>query len=189
MLCPPLPQDPAPSPQEQTSHRIDPPAQPHEAAARSGADVEGALTAGARRAFPQESGHRADRRGVRAGLLPIRDAGSRSHRDPAGASDLSAWHRRPAHVRNAWFAWLATWAALLPALASAGSPFATGAAATQTQLVAILTPLAAVAVMVSGVMAWFGRISWWWMVGVVLGTVLVFGGPQIVSWIRGMFGV
>ena len=73
--------------------------------------------------------------------------------------------------------------------ALAGSPFATGASAMQGQLVSILTPLAAVAVMVSGVMAWFGRISWWWMVGVVLGTVLVFGGPQIVSWIRGMFGV
>lgn len=85
--------------------------------------------------------------------------------------------------------WLSALAPLVPALAIAGSPFATGASAAQTQLVAILTPLAAVAVMVSGVMAWFGRISWWWMVGVVIGTVLVFGGPQIVSWIRGMFGV
>lgn len=79
--------------------------------------------------------------------------------------------------------------AMLCGHAMAGSPFATGAGAMQGQLVSILTPLAAVAVMVSGVMAWFGRISWWWMVGVVLGTVLVFGGPQIVSWIRGMFGV
>ncbi|RZL85520.1 MAG: transposase [Variovorax sp.] len=78
---------------------------------------------------------------------------------------------------------------VLPSVALGGGPFAAGANATQTQLVAILTPLAAVAVMVSGVMAWFGRVSWWWMVGVVLGTVLVFGGPQIVSWIRGMFGV
>ncbi|MDM0049753.1 TrbC/VirB2 family protein [Variovorax sp. J22R115] len=84
---------------------------------------------------------------------------------------------------------LAAVVALAPELAAAGSPFATGANATQSQLVAILTPLAAVAVMVSGVMAWFGRISWFWMVGVMLGTVLVFGGPQIVSWIRGMFGV
>ncbi|MDM0001162.1 TrbC/VirB2 family protein [Variovorax sp. J22P240] len=84
---------------------------------------------------------------------------------------------------------LAALVALAPELAAAGSPFATGANATQSQLVAILTPLAAVAVMVSGVMAWFGRISWFWMVGVMLGTVLVFGGPQIVSWIRGMFGV
>ena len=76
-----------------------------------------------------------------------------------------------------------------PEVALAGSPFATGANATQQQLVAILTPLAAVAVMVSGAMAWFGRLSWWWMVAVVIGTVLVFGGPQIVSWIRGLFGV
>ena len=85
--------------------------------------------------------------------------------------------------------WLAASATLLPGVVWAGSPFATGASAAQAQLVSILTPLAAVAVMVSGVMAWFGRISWWWMVGVVIGTVLVFGGPQIVSWIRGMFGV
>ena len=80
-------------------------------------------------------------------------------------------------------------AVLAPQLSWAGSPFATGANATQQQLVAILTPLAAVAVMVSGAMAWFGRLSWWWMVAVVIGTVLVFGGPQIVSWIRGLFGV
>ncbi|WP_298703877.1 TrbC/VirB2 family protein [uncultured Variovorax sp.] len=79
--------------------------------------------------------------------------------------------------------------ALAPELVLAGSPFATGAQATQQQLTSILTPIAAVAVMVTGAMAWFGRLSWWWMVAVVIGTVLVFGGPQIVSWIRGMFGV
>jgi type IV secretion system protein VirB2 len=79
--------------------------------------------------------------------------------------------------------------ALTPGLALAGSPFATGSAQVQSQLVTILTPIAAVAVMVSGAMAWFGRLSWWWMVAVVIGTVLVFGGPQIVSWIRGLFGV
>jgi type IV secretion system protein VirB2 len=88
-----------------------------------------------------------------------------------------------------WLALVAGLCVLLPGLALAGSPFATGANATQQQLVAILTPLAAVAVMVSGAMAWFGRLSWWWMVAVVIGTVLVFGGPQIVSWIRGLFGV
>ncbi|RYH50969.1 MAG: transposase [Alcaligenaceae bacterium] len=78
---------------------------------------------------------------------------------------------------------------LLCELSVAGSPFATGAQATQQQLISILTPIAAIAVMVSGAMAWFGRLSWWWMVAVVIGTVLVFGGPQIVSWIRGLFGV
>lgn len=84
---------------------------------------------------------------------------------------------------------LAALFALAPEFAFAGSPFATGAQATQQQLTSILTPIAAVAVMVSGAMAWFGRLSWWWMVAVVIGTVLVFGGPQIVSWIRGLFGV
>jgi type IV secretion system protein VirB2 len=97
-----------------------------------------------------------------------------------------------ARNRAKWTGWLlfALLVAATPAgVAWAGSPFATGANATQQQLVAILTPLAAVAVMVSGAMAWFGRLSWWWMVAVVIGTVLVFGGPQIVSWIRGLFGV
>ncbi|MDR6890821.1 MULTISPECIES: TrbC/VirB2 family protein [Variovorax] len=102
--------------------------------------------------------------------------------------------QRPAgeRIRARWTGWLllASLIAAVPAeVAWAGSPFATGANATQQQLVAILTPLAAVAVMVSGAMAWFGRLSWWWMVAVVIGTVLVFGGPQIVSWIRGLFGV
>ena len=47
-------------------------------------------------------------------------------------------------------------AAVLPELALAGSPFATGTAAGQTNLLAILTPVAAIAVMVSGVLGWFG---------------------------------
>ena len=77
----------------------------------------------------------------------------------------------------------------LPHLAWAGSPFATGAAAGQSALLAILTPLAAIAVMASGVAAAFGKISWWWFVGVILGIVLIFGAPQIVTWVRGLFGV
>jgi type IV secretion system protein VirB2 len=71
----------------------------------------------------------------------------------------------------------------------AGSPFATGTAAGQATILTILTPVAVIAVMTSGALAWFGRISWWWLVGVVVGTVLVFGAPQIVTWIRGLFGV
>ena len=80
-------------------------------------------------------------------------------------------------------------AATLPQLTLAQSPFATGTAAGQTNLLAILTPVAAIAVMVSGVLGWFGKISWWWLVGVVIGIVLVFGAPQIVTWVRTMFGV
>jgi type IV secretion system protein VirB2 len=77
----------------------------------------------------------------------------------------------------------------LPRLTLAGSPFATGTAAGQTSLLAILTPVAAIAVMASGTLAWFGRISWIWFIGAVVGTVLVFGAPQIVTWIRTLFGV
>lgn len=106
--------------------------------------------------------------------------------ESAGASSAHAGRRR---FSRRTLLRVTVFAALLPAIALGGSPFATGANATQQQLVAILTPLAAVAVMVSGAMAWFGRLSWWWMVAVVIGTVLVFGGPQIVSWIRGLFGV
>lgn len=72
---------------------------------------------------------------------------------------------------------------------AADSPFATGTAAAQASLLTILTPIAVVAVMVSGTLGWFGRISWWWLFGVVAGIVLVFGAPQIVAWVRVLFGV
>ena len=126
----------------------------------------------------------------RASSVALRRAHAwhRAGRRPRSDTAARTWRRGPRGLGRCG-QWLAAFAALLPALAAAGSPFATGANATQQQLVAILTPLAAVAVMVSGAMAWFGRLSWWWMVAVVIGTVLVFGGPQIVSWIRGLFGV
>jgi type IV secretion system protein VirB2 len=68
-------------------------------------------------------------------------------------------------------------------------PFATGATAAQTNILTILTPIAVVAVMVLGVAAWFNRIAWGWVVAAIAGVVLVFGAPQIVAWVRGMFGV
>jgi type IV secretion system protein VirB2 len=74
------------------------------------------------------------------------------------------------------------------ALAQA-SPFATGTTSLTTNLLTILTPIAVVAVMVLGLLAWFDRISWSWVAGAIAGTVLVFGAPQVVDWIRGMFGV
>lgn len=114
------------------------------------------------------------------------DSGKTSRTSATIARDVNEVRRRAQGLLPLLIAVLA---AVLPEITLAGSPFATGANATQQQLVAILTPLAAVAVMVSGAMAWFGRLSWWWMVAVVIGTVLVFGGPQIVSWIRGLFGV
>jgi len=74
------------------------------------------------------------------------------------------------------------------AWAQAG-PFSAGAAALQNSLLGILAPVAVIAVMILGVAAWFNRISWAWMVGGVGGIVLVFGAPQVIAWVRGLFGV
>lgn len=69
------------------------------------------------------------------------------------------------------------------------SPFATGATAFQANFLTILTPVAVICVMALGVAAWFNRISWSWAAGGALGILLVFGAPQVVSWIRGLAGV
>lgn len=69
------------------------------------------------------------------------------------------------------------------------SPFSTGATAFQGSFLAILTPIAVITVMALGLAAWFNRISWSWAIGGAIGVVLVFGAPQIVAWIRALFGV
>ena len=75
-----------------------------------------------------------------------------------------------------------------PAMAQT-SPFLTGATALQTNLLAWLTPIAIILVMVLGGMAMANRMSWGWCLGAILGIALGFGAPQIVTWVRGMFGV
>jgi len=65
----------------------------------------------------------------------------------------------------------------------------TGATALQTNLLAWLTPIAIILVMVLGGMAMANRMSWGWCLGAILGIALGFGAPQIVTWVRGMFGV
>jgi type IV secretion system protein VirB2 len=78
----------------------------------------------------------------------------------------------------------------LPAFAWAqASPFSTGTTAMQGYLLTILTPVAVLAVMGLGVAAWFNKIAWGWAVGGIFGVVMVFGAPQLVTWIRAMFGV
>jgi len=78
---------------------------------------------------------------------------------------------------------------LLPELALAQtSPFLTGATALQSNLLAWLTPIAIILVMVAGGLAMAGRVSWGWFIGLVIGIPIAFGAPQIVTWIRGMFG-
>ncbi len=77
----------------------------------------------------------------------------------------------------------------LPAIVFAGSPFVTGATALSTNVITILTPIAVIGVIAIGVAAWFNKVSWGWAVAAMIGIVLVFGAQQIVTWIRGMFGV
>src|SRR5215475_12844949 len=69
------------------------------------------------------------------------------------------------------------------------SPFLTGANALQTNILAWLTPIAVILIMVLGGMAMANRISWGWCIGAIIGIAISFGAPQIVTWVRGMFGV
>jgi type IV secretion system protein VirB2 len=79
---------------------------------------------------------------------------------------------------------------VVPMLAVAqSSPFMTGASALQTNILAWLTPIAVILIMVLGAMAMANRMSWGWCIGAILGIAIAFGAPQIVTWVRGMFGV
>jgi type IV secretion system protein VirB2 len=69
------------------------------------------------------------------------------------------------------------------------SPFLTGATALQTNILAWLTPIAVILIMMLGGMAMANRMSWGWCIGAILGIAIAFGAPQIVTWVRGMFGV
>jgi type IV secretion system protein VirB2 len=91
--------------------------------------------------------------------------------------------------------WRAACALLLiatPLLAyaqAAGSPFMTGATALESNILAWLTPIAIILVMALGALAMANRMSWGWCIGAILGIAIAFGAPQIVAWVRGMFGV
>jgi type IV secretion system protein VirB2 len=77
-----------------------------------------------------------------------------------------------------------------PGLAMAqASPFLTGASSLQTNILAWLTPVAIILIMVLGGMAMANRMSWGWCLCAILGICIGFGAPQIVTWVRGMFGV
>ena len=69
------------------------------------------------------------------------------------------------------------------------SPFMTGITSLQTNILAWLTPIAVILVMVLGGMAMASRLSWGWCLGAIFGIAIAFGAPQIVTWVRGMFGV
>ncbi|HXR20226.1 MAG TPA: TrbC/VirB2 family protein [Steroidobacteraceae bacterium] len=100
------------------------------------------------------------------------------------AEPVYFWIRRAVRVA-AWSCALA-----VPRLVAAqASPFMTGATALQTNILAWLTPIAVILVMALGAMAMANRMSWGWCIGAILGIAIAFGAPQIVTWVRGMFGV
>jgi type IV secretion system protein VirB2 len=85
-----------------------------------------------------------------------------------------------------------TWAlaGAMPGVALAQeSPFLTGATALQSNILAWLTPIAIILIMVLGAMAMANRLSWGWCLCAIVGIALAFGAPQIVTWVRGLFGV
>jgi type IV secretory pathway VirB2 component (pilin) len=79
---------------------------------------------------------------------------------------------------------------ILPGVAlGQGSPFDTGANSLVDFALGIATPIAIIVVIGAAIAAAVGRISWGWVIGCIVGIGAIFGAPQIVEWIRGMFGV
>ena len=92
--------------------------------------------------------------------------------------------------RNCTFGLLILLVVATPDLALAqASPFLTGATSLQSNILAWATPIAVILVMALGIMAMANRISWGWPMAAMVGIAVVFGAPQMVTWIRGMFGV
>jgi type IV secretion system protein VirB2 len=115
----------------------------------------------------------------------------RIHFDNPGAIFKRA-HSVPGRANRNLPAAFAACVSSMPGLAlgqSSSSPFMTGATALQSNILAWLTPIAIILVMVLGAMAMAARMSWGWCIGAILGIAMAFGAPQIVTWVRGMFGV
>jgi type IV secretion system protein VirB2 len=101
--------------------------------------------------------------------------------------DQSAHTCRGSRVLAPATAWLVV---LLPSAAWAqASPFDTGANSMVSFALTIATPIAVLVVIGLALAAAVGRISWGWVIGALIGIAAIFGAPQIVAWIRSMFGV
>ena len=111
----------------------------------------------------------------------------RAHGGPRRRSSRShSRRRRTALVESALVLPVLT----LPVVATAQtSPFLTGATALQSNILAWLTPIAVILIMALGAMAMANRLAWGWCLGAILGIAIAFGAPQIVTWVRSMFGV
>jgi type IV secretion system protein VirB2 len=69
------------------------------------------------------------------------------------------------------------------------SPFDTGANSLVDFALTIATPIAVLIVIGLAIAAAVGKVSWGWVIGAIVGIAAIFGAPQIVAWIRSMFGV
>jgi type IV secretory pathway VirB2 component (pilin) len=95
---------------------------------------------------------------------------------------------QPARVGRIWL--LSLMSAVLPTAAWAqASPFDTGANSLVTFALTIATPIAVLIVIGLAIAAAVGKISWGWVIGALVGIAAIFGAPQIVAWIRTLFGV
>jgi len=90
-------------------------------------------------------------------------------------------------VRSAGCA--AVWLVAPAVVFAQSSPFNTGATSLLSFALTIATPIAALIVIGLAVAASVGKISWGWVIGAIVGIAAIFGAPQIVAWIRGLFGV
>jgi type IV secretion system protein VirB2 len=96
----------------------------------------------------------------------------------------------PSRSTRGCIRWLSASLLGAPTLGSAQeSPFLTGATALQTNILAWMTPVAIILIMVLGGMAMANRLSWAWCLCAIVGIAIVFGAPQIVTWVRSLFGV
>lgn len=75
------------------------------------------------------------------------------------------------------------------AVLAQASPFDTGANSLVDFALTIATPIAVLIVIGLAIAAAVGKISWGWVIGAIVGIAAIFGAPQIVAWIRAMFGV
>ena len=108
-----------------------------------------------------------------------------------GPGDLTVTDtRKSIRIRAVWAVFACLMMLAIPEISLAQqSPFLTGAESLQSNILAWATPIAVILVMVLGFMAMSNRISWGWPIGAIIGIAVIFGAPQIVTWIRGMFAV
>jgi type IV secretion system protein VirB2 len=90
--------------------------------------------------------------------------------------------------RRQW-ALVVAFAGLPSAAFAQASPWLTGANSLVTNIQAWSVPLAIFGIIVFGYFAFTGRVRGETALWSIVGLVLIFGAPQMVTWVRGMFAV